>query len=704
MEPASRKRAADPTPLDPTFKPTRNGKKLTSRVGIVNQMAGRVAVSNLNDTAIRKRQREATVIDRDPPPNFDDIPESLSQLVDTSQKIKKAYSAAQPQALANDIRQCWELATHLSDFRLVLLACRICDHILPKVNGENQNTFELLIEDETIQLPDYYKELLGNISPYFKALFGSEFREKQSGLFKIEFTSSEHFKILLRLFKDEKLSLENLPLQDLLGLLISADRLGLNSITTPILQALVKVIDNLDTTKKHRKVLYDIFQALKATSFYGHPQIQDAIDDYCRKGDTQKLYFRKIRDNSVLSLDLSSGFTNLDDRQLVRLIKNFPHLTSLYIHSHLITDRVFDCLTQLKDLTHLSFNWCTTLTEAGLKRLKELKGLTTLSLIGYQGPIEWILNNLEIKGLVRLNLSSCMQLTDQLLACLPKCKGLTHLDLSWNEQLTDEGIKSLKEVKGLTSLNLVGCKQITDEALKSLREIKGLSTLRLKGSKNLTEKGLMSLKEVKGLTHLELQGFDVLTDEVLKGFKELKFLASLSIGESPKVTDEGLKSLQECRGLTHLDLSDCKLTDEGIKLLKELTSLTSLDLSSCDGLTDEGLKSLRLLKGLQSLTLSWCEKLTDEGMKTLKAFTRLTSLQLARCNLLTNEGIKSLKELKSLRSLDLSFCNQLTSEMLKTLHELACLRFLKLNNLQHFSFEKVYDLKQTNPQLIIRFE
>jgi hypothetical protein len=109
----------------------------------------------------------------------------------------------------------------------------------------------------------------------------------------------------------------------------------------------------------------------------------------------------------------------------------------------------------------------TEVTDAGLKDLKELKGLRKLYLSG-------------------------TKITDAGLKDLKELKGLEMLDLT-RTKITDAGLKDLKELKDLKTLYLYG-NQITDAGLKDLKELKGLQMLCLAGTK-ISSAGLKDLKQ-----------------------------------------------------------------------------------------------------------------------------------------------------------------------------------------------------------------
>ena len=116
----------------------------------------------------------------------------------------------------------------------------------------------------------------------------------------------------------------------------------------------------------------------------------------------------------------------------------------------------------------------TEVTDAGLKDLKELKGLRTLNL-------------------------SRTKITDTGLKDLKELRGLRFLALD-RTQITDAGLKDLKELKDLKTLYLYE-NQITDAGLKDLKELQNLQSLCLVGTK-ISSAGMTDLKQALPKTHI----------------------------------------------------------------------------------------------------------------------------------------------------------------------------------------------------------
>jgi Leucine-rich repeat (LRR) protein len=134
------------------------------------------------------------------------------------------------------------------------------------------------------------------------------------------------------------------------------------------------------------------------------------------------------------------------------------------------------------------------------------------------------------------------QVTDAGLKELKGLNGLTYLNLQ-NTQVTDAGLKELKELKSLHSLMLGGTR-VTGSGLKELKEIKTLQVLQLDNTQ-VTDVALKDVKGLNSLTILYLQNIPV-TDAGLKELKELESLRHLYLSGT-QVTPAGIQKLKAAR-------------------------------------------------------------------------------------------------------------------------------------------------------------
>jgi Leucine Rich repeat len=137
------------------------------------------------------------------------------------------------------------------------------------------------------------------------------------------------------------------------------------------------------------------------------------------------------------------------------------------------------------------FSHTARVTDAGLKNLKELKGLRTLDLGKCQVTDAGLKELRELNKLEVLMLDST-KVSDAGLKELKDLKRLHTLDLD-NTKITDDGLKELKGLKELQVLSLVDTK-VTDAGLKHLEKLKNLQTLCLI-STQATEAGKKELKK-----------------------------------------------------------------------------------------------------------------------------------------------------------------------------------------------------------------
>jgi Leucine-rich repeat (LRR) protein len=297
-------------------------------------------------------------------------------------------------------------------------------------------------------------------------------------------------------------------------------------------------------------------------------------------------------------------------------------LTSLALPSG-FPEQGLQYVAALEKLESLSIHG-TTFSEnaAGLRRIKELKGLQDLTL-------------------------KTTNITDEGLAHLAELTQLRRLDLRSNHRITDAGIVHLADLDRLEWLD-VSELALTDVALSHLGGLSNLQTLIL---------------PARGITGV---GFEHLAD--------LTTLTTLRPGKS--VTDEGLRHIGALRSLNSLTLSETPITEVGLSHLSGLNELEQLDLRRTP-MTAVGLRGVGELRGLKSLTLSRTA-ISDEGLAYLGELAELEVLHLEGTRI-TDAALVHLKPLKKLRRLDLPM-TRISDEGLAHLVELPNLEYLDLGH------------------------
>lgn len=175
---------------------------------------------------------------------------------------------------------------------------------------------------------------------------------------------------------------------------------------------------------------------------------------------------------AVEKLELLGGEVERDDK-----LPGHPVIAVSFKERNRFSDNYVHLLESFAHLTRVDFRRAK-ITDAGLKKLGQLKNLTTLQLVGT--PI-----------------------TDAGLKELGGLKNLTTLDLSYTG-ITDAGLKEVGKLTNLTTLKLAKFSHdalITDAGLTALSNLKNLTTLDLVGTK-ITDAGVKELK--KSLPHVQI--------------------------------------------------------------------------------------------------------------------------------------------------------------------------------------------------------
>lgn len=257
-------------------------------------------------------------------------------------------------------------------------------------------------------------------------------------------------------------------------------------------------------------------------------------------------------------------------------------LEQLLLQGTDVTDKGLAHLTGLKSLRNFGFYGSTGVTDAGLKVLTALSGLTALHL-------------------------STTHITDDGLKHLARFPDLTALDLSFSS-VTDAGLAEVGKSKGLTELWL-GSLAMTDKGLAALAELTRLRVLYLSGNESLTGDGLRSLSKLTELRTLDLFGATFRDADV-------EHLAAFPKLENLKVSGKGV-------------------TDVGLKALAKRTTLAKLKLVGVHGVTDTGLRELQTLTELRELYVDG-DKVTPAGRAELRRL-------LPKCGVLPADDAESEK-------------------------------------------------------------
>lgn len=244
----------------------------------------------------------------------------------------------------------------------------------------------------------------------------------------------------------------------------------------------------------------------------------------------------------------------------------------------------------------------------------------------------------EVEGLSRLSLKGTA-VTDAGITEIAEIAGLSALTLQ-NTRITDKSLESLRRLPNLTSMDLIGT-QITDDGLAHLAAHDNLHTLQLQNCRHISDAGIQHLAGLVGLEVLELPAG--LTDASIEHLSGLSRLTTLSfhIGSEP-ISDAGAKRIAELfPRLTSITLQHANLTDDGLRHLIKLNRLTQINVNGTK-ITDDGLAELKQLPNVEHLGLGGTS-ITDAGLEHLAALRNLSSLWVVSTNV-TSAGVARLQQ------------------------------------------------------------
>ncbi len=247
-------------------------------------------------------------------------------------------------------------------------------------------------------------------------------------------------------------------------------------------------------------------------------------------------------------------------------------------------------------------------------------------------------------GLVRLDLSYCGRMSDQVLDAFASFKHLTNLKLGGSflvsqdgvarffeaigsnleflafqeaVQVSDKSIESLvKNATKLKSLTLKRCPKITSEGISSLSKL-SLSTLKLiEVGSQVSDESLSQVidKQNCTLTEVTLSGYVDMGDSVLVSLAKCNHLRKASIKNAASLTNDALTQFfAECPSLSKLNLHRISHFSGAAlnSVLKYHAHLTHLDINGLDDLKTEDFKSLSFNK-LEYLDLSLVRCVNDD--------------------------------------------------------------------------------------------
>ena len=224
-------------------------------------------------------------------------------------------------------------------------------------------------------------------------------------------------------------------------------------------------------------------------------------------------------------------------------------------------------------------------------------------------------------------LDKCKTTGDQL-ASLSSLQSLEHLNLSHCLQITDEGMLSVGRMANLKKLDLTDTK-ISDDGLKYLKGLEHLEMIILANTR-VTDAGVRQLKRTK-LEGIELQGCRGVTIKTLQflisDFPNLKQLSIFDTAIKP--SDYYL--IGKLKDLNFLVVVNTPLDKRTLQAIGGLTKLSELSIAD-NSLTDDDLLYFSNLHDLKNLYAK-SQKFTKPGQMKL-------SDRLEKCRIISEFGLQ----------------------------------------------------------------
>jgi hypothetical protein len=174
-----------------------------------------------------------------------------------------------------------------------------------------------------------------------------------------------------------------------------------------------------------------------------------------------------------------------------------------------VTGATLQVLSQgIPALNSLNLTGCVQFNDNDLVHIAQMVNLKNLTLAGCSGiskpgliTLSSLLDNVEM-----LDLTSCPQIDNEILASLPNMYQLKHLILTACTNFSDHGLSELGKLRKLESLILDQCPQISDDSLRKMNAASGfgkLTQINLSNCPRVTPHGVFALKQIlKGLRYV----------------------------------------------------------------------------------------------------------------------------------------------------------------------------------------------------------
>jgi len=330
----------------------------------------------------------------------------------------------------------------------------------------------------------------------------------------------------------------------------------------------------------------------------------------------------------------------------------------------------FSSLIMLTQLSILSLEYCSTLTDDQLQHLFELTRLEKLSLCSCdQITDDGLLYLSSLTNLIHLNLSST-NIIGHGLEYISHLTLLNKLDLSV-DNIDGDYFKYLSPLTNLIKLILRNCQSLKS-GLQYLTHLP-IQDLILDDSHITTIQPIFNFAQLRYLDldcvipiHNEKYKFNLHKLRVLaSSYESLQYfehndltnLERLWISIKNKISQDEILKLKGLNNLNTLSLNITNMDGKCLNMLSNL-DINYFSLNECDIDTERLIDVIYNMTNLQHLTIDTMPLITDDLLKFVSNnLTKLNYISLTNLDAITDNGIKYLTKLNNLDRIYIDGCN-----------------------------------------------
>jgi hypothetical protein len=387
--------------------------------------------------------------------------------------------------------------------------------------------------------------------------------------------------------------------------------------------------------------------------------------------------------------------TSRDWRVIVDRLREHP---SARLHAEgEMTDEVLADVCGVETVTSLDLSGSKRLTDAGIRHLARLPGLTYLDLSGTAITDRGLEVLQHLPALEDLSLAMTA-VTDEGMPHLAHCHAVRRVNLSW----TATGDRALEALAGKRQLSeLLSGAAVSDSGIPLLHDIPvfktwhgGTTKMSLLGTRALpnhlllrgsfTDRGMQQMRGLDGLFGLNLDDRALaISAAAIEPLTSLPHLGWLAVDAQ----DDWMPIVARMPHLRYFGAQDTVAGDEGFVALSRSPSIEYIWGRRCHNLRRQGFTALAGMPALRGLSVS-CLNVDDVGVSALPSFPALRELMPMD---VPDAGYRHVAACDRLESLILMYCRDTT--------DAATTHITRLPNLSYY-FNSYTTITDRTPELL----